>query len=88
MVLLEAMQHGLLCITTDEGSIKDIIDNENTGLILPKASTVDLARAIERLINDRELCVKMGQAGYNKYIENFTLDIFEHRLYDIIYSLV
>lgn len=87
LVLLEAMQHRLPCISSDEGGITDIIDNEKTGFVIPKKSVKDLVLFIERVLIDRELCVVMGQRGYNKYKKQFTLDIFEHKLCEIINAL-
>ena len=43
LVLLEAMAHGLPCISTDEGAITDIIDDGVTGLIGRKQDPADLA---------------------------------------------
>lgn len=37
----------------------------------------ELADAIERLANDRELCERMGEAGRKKYEKEFTLEAFE-----------
>lgn len=34
LVLLEAMQHGLPCISTNEGAISDIVDDGVTGYIV------------------------------------------------------
>lgn len=80
IVLLEAMQYGLPCISTDEAGIPDIIDDGQTGLIIPKKNSIALAKSIEKLINDRILCLQMGQAGRKKYEESFTLDVFEKNI--------
>lgn len=84
LVLLEAMQYGLACISTNEAGIPDIIDNGKTGLIVSKKDSVALANSIEKLINDRKLCWQMGQAGRKKYEEKFTLDVFERNICQIL----
>ncbi len=84
LVLLEAMQYGLACISTSEAGIPDIIDNGKTGLIVPKKDSIALAESIEKLINDRMLCQQMGQAGRKKYEERFTLDVFEKNICRIL----
>lgn len=84
LVLLEAMQHGLPCISTDEAGIPDIIDNGRTGLIVPKKDCATLADAIEKLINDKNLCRQMGQEGRMKYEDKFTLAVFERNICRIL----
>ena len=84
LVLLEAMQYGLACMSTSEAGIPDIIDNGKTGLIVPKKDSIALAESIEKLINDRMLCLQMGLAGRKKYEESFTLDVFEKNICRIL----
>lgn len=87
LVLLEAMQHGLPIVTTNEGAISDIVDDGKTGLIVKKNNPNDLADKIELLLNDENLRKKFGEAGRNKYKQEYTLEIFEKRLSDILHSL-
>ena len=86
IVLLEAMQHGLPCISTNEAGIPDIIDAGSTGLIVEKKDSKTLAVAIEKLVNDRQLCRNMGLNGRRKYEERFTLDVFENTICRILES--
>lgn len=79
LVLLEGMMHGLACISTQEGGIPDIIDN-NTGILVKKKDSKELAKAIEHFAKDRDLCRNMGHAGRTKYTQEFTLPKFEERI--------
>lgn len=88
LVLIEAMQHRLACISTNEGGIPDIVDNNITGLLVEKCNATMLANSIEQLMTDRHLCKKMGQSGYEKYKRQFTLSCFENRLADILYQIL
>lgn len=47
----------------------------------------EIADAIDRLANDRELCRLMGDAGRKKYEEKFTLEAFEERFVNCLTSL-
>ena len=38
------------------------------------------------LIEHQEEGLLMGKKGRNRFLENFTLDIFEHRMVDILSS--
>lgn len=79
LVNLEAMQYKLPVISTDEGGIRDIVEDGVTGFIVPKENAAALAEKIAILVDDGELRRKMGEAGYKRYKELFTLPIFETR---------
>ena len=87
LVLLEAMQYGLPIITTDEGGIPDIVKDGENGLICEKKNPEDLANAIEKLLKDNNLRSRMGQNGYQRYRDYFTLQSFEKRLVHILQSV-
>ena len=84
LVLLEAMEHALPCISTNEGGIPNIIENEKTGYIVQKQSAKEIAAKIEHLIKYPELCITMGEAGKEKFFNEFTLDKFEIRMKNIL----
>lgn len=89
LVLLEAMQCGLACISTDEAAIPEIVNDGTTGLIVKKDENgipygKDIAMAIEKLITNRLSCAQMGQEGRKKYERMYTLDVFERNITDYI----
>lgn len=84
LVLLEAMQQGLPCISTNEGGIPDIIDEGKTGFIVEKKNAEQLADKISYLINHPERCKEMAENGYKKYRSQFTLQMFEERMKGIL----
>jgi glycosyltransferase involved in cell wall biosynthesis len=80
LVLLEAMQHSLPVVASIEGGIPDIVDDGVTGYLVPKKDADRLAEKLAVLINDPELRKKMGCAGREKFVANYTLEIFEQRM--------
>lgn len=84
LVLLEAMEHGVPCISTTEGGIPGIIDNGKTGFLVPKHDVAVLADKIEMFIRDTDLRHKMGLAGREKFEREFTLEVFEKRMVEIL----
>lgn len=74
MTLLEAMASGLPCIATDVGGNGEIVRDEETGLLVASNDDVDLAEAIERLLADEALRLKMGAAGRGRFEECFTVE--------------
>lgn len=88
LVLLEAMAHGLPCISTNEGAIPDIIDDGKTGLIAEKHNPQDLADKIVLLLNDVTLRKQMGEWGRKKYQQEYTLQRFEQRFVECMNSIL
>jgi glycosyltransferase involved in cell wall biosynthesis len=88
LVNLEAMQHSKPVISTMEGGIPDIIDDGVTGFLVPPNDVETLAKRMELLIKNNNLCIQMGVAGRKKYEQQFTQEIFENRLNEIIVTLV
>lgn len=84
LVLLEAMEHALPCIATDEGGISDIVDDGETGFIVSKRNTEALADKIEYLIIHPEERKRMGKLGYKKFNDKFTVRKFEELMADIL----
>ena len=87
LVLLEAMQHGLPCVTTEEGGIRDIVV-QGSGFTVhgssPAELTVGTAEALEKLITDADLRKTMGEAGRKRLEEMFTEDAFEKKMKGIL----
>lgn len=80
LVIIEAMQHGLPVVTTNEGGIPDIVIDGETGYICERKNAQQLADKIELLLKSPNLRKKMGEAGRKRYEECFTSEIFENRL--------
>lgn len=84
LVLLEAMQYGIPCISTNEGAISCIIDDNITGLLVKKQSIVQLADKLEMLLTNGPLRQQMGMAGREKFEHGFSLERFEQRFASVI----
>lgn len=88
LTLVEAMQHGLPIVSTDEGAIPDmVIDGEN-GFICGRKQVEPLVKSLEKLLNDSELRKQMGENGRCRYKERYTLKVFEERLQEILSNIL
>ncbi len=73
VVLLEAMASGLPCITTELGTgTTFVVRDGETGLVVPPRDEAALAQAIARLCADPELRQRMGSAGRERILAEFT----------------
>lgn len=84
LVLIEAMQYALPIISTFEGGIPDMVDDENTGFLIQRGNVDLLAEKIEFLMWNPNIRIEMGKKGREKYESLFTMEIFEKRMYSIL----
>ena len=88
LVLLEAMSEGLPVVSTYEGGIPDIVEENVTGYLVPQRNIGDLALKLEALITNKDLRIKMGNAGRLKFEAEFKLSIFEHKIVEILSKII
>lgn len=88
LVILEAMQHGIPVVTTNEGGIPDIVQDGKTGYICERKNVEQLANKIEKLLNDPPLRFEMGKTGHQRYEEYFTLECFERRISECLHEAI
>ena len=69
MVLLEAMAHGRAVVATPVGGTPSLVEDGVTGLLVPPGDAKALREAIERLLGDRELRRRLGEAAHAKVSE-------------------
>ncbi len=84
LVLLEAMQHGVAVVSTDEGGIPAIIKNGENGYMVEKNNPITLAGKLSDMLTHIESTRLMGEDGYAKFKNNFTLKAFEKRFVDCL----
>lgn len=83
--LLEAMSTGIPTIATDAGSMLEVIDDKQEGLIVAQCDGEALAAAIEGLLEDSKGRQRMGEKAAKKAREKFDVKVCEsifHRRLD------
>lgn len=63
VVLMEAMASRIPVIATRVGGVQELVEDGESGLVVPPGCVDSLVRALDRLLSDPELCRRMGQAG-------------------------
>src|SRR5207249_4481327 len=85
LAVLEAMMRGLPVITTAVGEHASIIHDGIEGLLIPPGDTQTLARAIARLLSDRQLATRLGDAARSRALREFEISA-NHRAVANVYS--
>lgn len=88
LVLLEAMSFGLPIISTKEGAIPEIIDDHETGIIIPKENPAQLFSAIKFYHEHSVLIAEHGRNALQKFRQYYTVENFEERLTSIFEELM
>ncbi|MCP3923987.1 MAG: glycosyltransferase family 4 protein [Desulfobacterales bacterium] len=66
----EAMACGIPVITTDGGALAEVAGD--AAVVVPTKSPEKLSEAIIKLLDDKEEMERLGKAGYERVMENFT----------------
>jgi glycosyltransferase involved in cell wall biosynthesis len=74
VVLMEAMAMGIPAVSTYVSGIPELIEDGRSGLLVNEKDPEALADAIERLLSDRELRIRLGKSGRQKVTEEFNID--------------
>ena len=86
--LLEAMAAGCAIVSTDAGSIPEVIDDGVEGYIVCQRDSVALADAIARLIGDDGLCERASKAAVDRVFRQFDIAVCEAVLHDRVRTAV
>ena len=71
VAILEAQACSKPVVVSDVGGLPEVMKNNITGFIVPSSNANAAAEAIKKLIEDKELRIKMGDEGRKFVIENF-----------------
>lgn len=88
LTIVEAMQHGIPVVATSEGAIPDMVVHEESGYICERKNAFQLAKSIEKLLNDSDLRKQMGENGCCRYKERYTWKAFEKCFQGILSDLL
>lgn len=85
--VLEAMSYSLPIISTTVGGIPEILKNGENGFIMEPGDEKAIYNAIRTLIEDKELCAKMGEDSLEK-VKAHMPSYVEKQLHDLYSSLI
>jgi colanic acid/amylovoran biosynthesis glycosyltransferase len=78
--LMEAMAMEIPCISTNVAGIPELIQSGEEGILVPPSDAGLLAVAIEKLLDDPELRVRLARAGRRKVVQEYNLRTNTQRL--------
>jgi glycosyltransferase involved in cell wall biosynthesis len=72
IVCAEAMAHGKPVVASSVGGLVNLVEHERTGLLVPPRDPQALRAALDRLLADRPLRLRLGAAGREKIIAGYS----------------
>jgi glycosyltransferase involved in cell wall biosynthesis len=84
LATLEAMLAGKAIVASDTAGIPEAISHEAQGLLVPPGDVDSLSDALARLMLNRDLRAKMGEAAKQRALSEFTIQVMTDR-YEQLY---
>jgi glycosyltransferase involved in cell wall biosynthesis len=86
--LLEAMAMGKGIVATDRPVLRDYVDDGVEALLVPPEDPAAMRAAIERVLSDDDLALRLGRAARARVEREHTSDVFASRLAPVLRSVV
>lgn len=88
VVAVEAMACECPVITSDADGFTEVVDNNVTGIIVPKYDVAAAAAAMQRFLNNPDLTAHMGEAGRRRVINNYDWSDNVKLMYNIYQNVI
>lgn len=88
LVLIEAMAQKLPAIATRVGGVPEVIIENETGLLVTAQSPNELASAMTNLVENPDKRKAMGQAGYQRALDHFSIESTVEKTEDMYRQLL
>jgi len=86
--VLYAMAQKLPVIATNIGDLPVMVEDGKSGLIVEEKSPYRIAESLETLVNNSELRLKFGRAGYEKLLCEYTIDKMIDKTEKLYYNVL
>lgn len=86
--VIEAMAHGLPCVTSETGGLPESVVNGETGFTCPPDNVECFVSQIIKLLDDDKLRYKMGQSGKLRAETLFSEDAQDEKMINLYTSLL
>jgi glycosyltransferase involved in cell wall biosynthesis len=87
LAIIEYMAGGAPIVSTAVGGVPELIEDGVHGLLVRPEDPAELAAAMQRLLEDRDLAGRLGQAAQRRQRANYDLDVVVRRLEDLYLEL-
>jgi len=75
-------------VAVNSGGPTEFIENGRTGILAPSGTPEDLADTLEPLVASRQLRRRIGEAGQERFMADFTAEMMAKRFFAALGQLV
>jgi glycosyltransferase involved in cell wall biosynthesis len=86
VALLEAMACGLPVVASRAGGVIDIVEDNQSGVLVAPRDAASIADAIATLVTDTPRRANLGSAGRVRIVENFSIDATTKKTIDLYWA--
>jgi glycosyltransferase involved in cell wall biosynthesis len=83
MAVIEAFAYGVAVVATPVGAVPEVVAHERNGLLVPVGDAEALANALNRLLEDRALRRRLGDAARRDHAERYEINTYIKRLVSV-----
>jgi len=87
LVLLDAMTMGKAIVATEVNGTRDYVKNDFSAVVIPPNDELAMSAAIQRLMSNTALRIRLGTAAREMALKNFTLEKTMHQLIAFTFSI-
>ena len=87
-VILEAMALGIPVVATKVGGVEEIVENDISGLVVPKENPEEIGKAVIKILSDKKLSRRLRDNALNEMKERFECNIRSEKIYQIYLELL
>ncbi|WP_225810103.1 glycosyltransferase [Halomonas lysinitropha] len=88
VAVLEAGAAGLPVVVSDAGGLPEVTLDGVTGVVVPRENAQAASEAIEKLVYDPELRLRMGQAARDHVKRHYSWDVCVSTMTDLYASVI
>jgi L-malate glycosyltransferase len=85
LIAAEAMAAGKTIVASDTSGLKEVVLHNETGILFPVDNVTALKEAIVKLIPDPQMRKRLGAAGKERVLSNFSLDLYSKKIEALYY---
>jgi glycosyltransferase involved in cell wall biosynthesis len=87
LVAIEAMMRGTAVVASASDGLTEIVSDGQTGFLVPPGDAGALAAALVRLLSNRELAERLGEAGREVALVHFRWETYIDKMIDLYHAL-
>ena len=83
----EAMAMGKQVFASNVFGLKEVVENEKTGLLFESNDSKALSQLMTRLVENSKLSIELGQNGFSSCLERFDMPVFSKKMIQLYNQL-